>query len=67
VKTTKQQRETRLTEMVETHNLALSFKRLNDSPYEPARKRRALYHAMMMSDGFSRDELAKIREALSLP
>ena len=67
MKTTKQQRETRLTEMVETHNLALSLKRLNDSPYEPARKRRALYHAMLMADGFGREELAKIREALNLP
>ena len=64
---TKQQRETRLTELVETHNLALALKRLDEAPYEPARKRRALYHALTMSSGFGRDELQKIREALSLP
>ena len=67
MKTTKQQRETRLTELVETHNIALALKRLNDAPYEPARKRRALYHALLMSDGFNREETTKIREALSLP
>lgn len=67
VKTTKQQRETRLIELVETHNLALALKRLDDAPYDTHRKRRAQYHALTMSSGFNRDELSKIREALNLP
>mgnify|MGYP001568639483 FL=1 len=68
MKTTKQQRETRLIEMGETHNIALALMRVNEAaPYDTARKRRALYHALLMSDGFGSEELSKIRQALSLP
>lgn len=40
MKTPKQDRETRLNELVETHNIALSLKRLNGAPYDGQRKRR---------------------------
>ena len=47
MKTTKQQRETRLNELVETHNLALSLKRLEEAtPFDHGRWERALYHAI---------------------
>jgi hypothetical protein len=65
--TAKQQRETRLTELVETHNIALSINRLGGAPYDDGRWRRALYHALSMSDQAHRDILVKIREALDLP
>lgn len=58
--------QTQQIEMVETHNLALCFKRLTDSTYNNGRWKRALYHALSMDGCASRDELAKIREALGL-
>lgn len=64
----KLRRETSNLEMVETHNLALCLHRLQETaPYEAMRKRRALYHAMLMTDGFSDEELSAIRIALKLP
>lgn len=66
MKTTKQQRETRMIELVETHNIALSLQRLTSSPYSVGRWKRALYHALAMDGCAGRDELAKIREALGL-
>lgn len=68
MKTTKQERETRLSELVETHNIALSLNRLsNTPPYDTGRWRRALYHALLMSAGPGYEERQKIREALKLP
>ena len=52
-------------ELVETHNLALSLKRLQESPYDNDRWRRALYHAVGMT--CSRVAAEKIRTALELP
>ena len=67
MKTTKQQRETRLAELVETHNLALSLQRLRGSPYDEGRWKRALYHALSMAYAGSYTARQKIREALELP
>lgn len=65
---TKQARETRLNELVETHNLSLSLKRLEESaPYDQGRWKRALYHALCMNNTGSADARRKIREALELP
>lgn len=56
------------TELVETHNLALSLNRLtNTSPYSNASWRRALYHAIGMTGVSSREMLEKVRIALELP
>lgn len=64
--TPKQLRETRLNELVETHNIARSIRRLRGSPYDEGRWRRALYHAVCMEvNGV--EERQKIREALKLP
>lgn len=62
----KQDRETRLTELVETHNLAKCLIRLNGAPYDSDRWKRALYHAMQMT-GCGSSVISKIREALELP
>ena len=64
---TKQDRQTRLNELVEMHNLTLSLKRLRGSPYDNARWKRALYHALLMSYAASKAEMEKIRQALELP
>lgn len=54
-------------ELVETHNLALSFGRLTSGPYDTERWRRALYHALAMDGCAQRGLLEKIRIALELP
>lgn len=56
-------------EMVETHNLALSFGRLTAGcgGYDGGRWKRALYHAIAMDGCAGRDMLEKIRIALELP
>ena len=65
---TKPLRNTRLVELTETHNLYLSFVRLakikgwNSEPMK-----RALYHAMLMSEQFQNSNLEKVRIALELP
>jgi hypothetical protein len=65
---TKQLRETRRLELVETHNLALSFSRLNPNGWDSIVWRRALYHAISMSECCpSREMQVAIREALKLP
>ena len=64
--TTKQLRETRKIELVETHNLVLSLERLQTITSTDAWKR-ALYHALLMSWGPSGEERKQIREALKLP
>ena len=68
MKTTKQQRETTLCELVETHNLALALRRLqNTTPHDDGRWKRALYHALAMTYSGNSTMRAKIREALELP
>ena len=55
------------TELVETHNLSLALKRLQDGGggYDDGRWRRALYHAVGMV--CTRNVSEKIRIALELP
>ena len=65
---TKQERETRQIELVETSNLARSLKRLSETQgYGSRNWKRALYHAISMSQVSMDSELTKIREALGLP
>lgn len=56
-------------ELVETHNLALSFGRLTNGGggYDDGRWKRALYHALSMDGCANRNVLEKIRLALELP
>lgn len=66
--TSRQHRETRKTELVETHNIALSLSRIRNSPgFDGQRWKRALVHAIGMADVASKDEQRKIREAVELP
>ncbi len=67
--TAKQSRETRQIEMVETHNLALSFTRLRNAPgLDRERWKRALIHALAMSNTPDSYEMSTaIRTALRLP
>lgn len=63
---TRQAREVRQIEMVETYNLCNSIKRLKDAPnYDQDRWKRALYHAVGMA--CHRGDQEKIRNALELP
>lgn len=67
MKESKQDRETRNIELVETGNIAKSLNRLQNAPAGCSAKR-ALYHAICMSyalTGFEERKL--IREALGLP
>jgi hypothetical protein len=58
---------TRQIETVETHNLALCLDRLNER-FGNQRAKRALYHALCMSQAISGwEERKAIREALKLP
>lgn len=65
----KQDRQTRQIELVETYNLMRSLKRISETPgYGSQNWKRALYHAIAMSGchgGFN--EMEKIRQALGLP
>lgn len=57
------------TELVETHNLAVSLQRLQDGShngYDYRRWRRALYHALGIT-GSGECSLEEIRKALKLP
>lgn len=68
MKIPKQERETSLAELVETHNLSLSLKRLENSvPFDHGRWKRALYHALCMNGAGDPNMRTKIREALGLP
>ena len=58
---------TQRVELVETHNIALSLRRLQDTPHDEDRWRRAVYHAICMSYSGSRETRVKLREALELP
>lgn len=64
-----QRKSTEKVELVETHNMALSLRRLNDIPNswnnEPTR--RALYHAICMTCSFNNEERGSIRQSLKLP
>lgn len=67
--TSKQARETRQIEMVETHNIALSLWRIrnNCAGYDNERVKRSLYHALGMTGGLTNAEMAGIRAAMNLP
>lgn len=68
MKTKSQQRSTEKIELVETHNIALSIQRIKDAPgYHPDGWKRALIHALGMSNAGTRTEQTAIREALGLP
>jgi hypothetical protein len=64
MKTTRRKTNTSLRELTETHNLALSIKRLRESN-DSDEWRRALYHALSMNY-VNKDTLCRIREALGL-
>lgn len=64
---TAKRKNTEMIEMVETHNIALSIKRMRSAgPYDTDRWKRALYHALGLCD-ISRPIQEKIRQALELP
>ena len=64
----KNRAETRKIELVETHNLALSLARLNPNGWDSVVWRRALYHAVSMSECCPNREMqVALREALKLP
>lgn len=66
--TTKQQRQTSQIEVVETHNLAMSLRRLKNAPgYDHERWKRALLHALGMSYCGDCSERKAVREALNMP
>lgn len=68
MKITKQQKETRQIELVETYNLCLSLRRIEHAPLFTANCwKRALYHALSMSGVSNSEEIQKIRVALGLP
>lgn len=60
---------TRLTELVETHAMALSLKRIQEeaSGYNGARWKRSLYHALAIAGVTDSGTLEKIRIAMELP
>lgn len=61
-------RSTDKIELVETHNLAICLRRLQDTgPHDDGRWRRALYHALCLTYSGNGTERQKIREALGLP
>jgi hypothetical protein len=61
-------RRTDKTELVETHNLALSLRRLYNGQggYDDGKWKRALYHALAMGGNVGNTMLKAIREALGL-
>ena len=66
---TKQDRQTRMIELVETHNLLRSLVRIKNAPGfddQGRRWKRSLYHAMSMAY-VSNSTLEKVRIALELP
>ena len=65
----KQDRETRQIELVETYNLMRSLKRLSKTQgYGSRNWKRSLYHALAMSGTCAGDnELERIRQAMGLP
>ena len=63
---TRRQNKTELMELVETHNLANSLRRLQEGRETDAWKR-ALYHATMLAMPWSKPFAEKLRMALELP
>lgn len=68
MKESKQQRETRNVELVETGNLAISLSRIQklSGDYQGRKWKRALYHAMQMT-GMADSTCEAVRKALELP
>ena len=69
MKSSKQNRQTRMIELVETHNIYLSIQRIRNAPGfdgDGLRWKRALYHALGMAGG-AHSQVEKIRVALGLP
>lgn len=64
-----QRKSTERVELVETHNLALSFRRLQSiqESYNESAARRALYHAVCMVNLLTTPERTALRLALNLP
>ncbi|MDH4172197.1 MAG: hypothetical protein OEW90_01030 [Betaproteobacteria bacterium] len=64
----KQQRQTNMIELAETHNIARSIARIRNQAgsYDNGRWKRALYHALGIA-GTATITLSKVREALELP
>lgn len=62
-----QRKATERVELVETHNLVLSLRRLRDiKPYDQQAWKRAVYHAVLMAY-LPQSFVSKLREALELP
>jgi len=66
---TKLECQTRKVELVETDNIARSLRRIANGPgYDrDSAKKRALYHAVCMTNSFGGQERANLRVALNLP
>jgi hypothetical protein len=67
--TSKQNRQTRMIELVETHNIVLSLNRIRNAPGYDAgslRWKRALYHALSMAY-VEHSTIERVRIALGLP
>ena len=64
----KQLRQTEMIELVETHNIALSIRRIKNQSggYDGDRWKRAVYHALSLCY-VGRAQIEKIRVALELP
>jgi len=62
-------RTTNQIEIVETHNLVTSINRvrLQSRGHDPRRWKRALYHALAMTDALTFEDLKSIRTVLGLP
>lgn len=67
MKMTRQEREIHQVELVETYNIANSLRRINDQPNWNHKKwKRALYHALSMSEVCDGPKLTAIRTAMEL-
>ena len=60
-------RQTRLIELVETHNIAKSLTRIRKSPGYGRRLERALHHALSIACSGDEGMLERVRVALKLP
>lgn len=61
--------QTERLELVETHNLALSIKRLRsgNGGHDESRWKRALLHAILMEGPWEHELRSKLRAALEIP
>lgn len=62
----KQAKETRLIELVETNNIARSLNRIKRISGDREKWKMAIYHAMFIS-GCWKSELERVRQAFELP